>query len=98
VARALAKVGKYGALIRQKISRSWNRPPGTAKGLQSIVRVRLVPGGEVLEATVVRSSGVSLFDLSVKHAVYKASPLPIPPDPELFDYFRDIEFLFNPEE
>jgi len=97
-ARALAEADKYKALIRQKVSRSWNRPPGTAKGLQNIVRVRLVPGGEVLEATVVRSSGVPLFDRSVENAVYKASPLPLPPDPELFDYFRDIEFLFNPEE
>ena len=97
-ARALAAADKYKALIRQKVSRNWNRPPGTAKDLQCLVRVRLVPGGEVLQATVVRSSGVPLFDRSVENAVYKASPLPIPPEPELFDYFRDIEFLFNPEE
>ncbi len=97
-ARALAEADKYKALIRQKVSRNWNRPPGTAKGLQCTVRVKLVPGGEVLQATVVRSSGVPLFDRSVENAVYKASPLPIPSDPELFDYFREIEFQFKPEE
>ena len=97
-ARAMAEAEKYKVLIRQKVSRNWNRPPSSAPGLQCIVRVRLVPGGEVLQATVVRSSGDGPFDRSVENAVYKASPLPLPQDPELFSYFREIEFVFSPEE
>jgi colicin import membrane protein len=61
------------------------------------VRVRLVAGGEVLQATVVQSSGNAAFDRSVENAVYKASPLPIPDDKALFDYFRELEFKFRPE-
>ena len=96
-ARARSAADKYKAVIRQKVSRNWSRPSGSESGLQCVVRVRLVPGGEVLQATVVRSSGNSVFDRSVENAVFKASPLPLPSDPDLFDYFREIEFVFSPE-
>ena len=96
-ARSASEVDKYKVLIRQRVSRSWNRPVGIAKGLKCVVRVRLTPSGEVLSAAVVRSSGNPIFDRSVEYAVYKAAPLPLPEDPALFDNFRDIEFLFSPE-
>ena len=96
-ARSASEVDKYKILIRQRVSRSWNRPVGIAKGLKCVVRVRLTPSGEVLSASVVRSSGNPIFDRSVEYAVYKAAPLPLPEDPALFDNFRDIEFLFSPE-
>ncbi|MFQ5761274.1 MAG: cell envelope integrity protein TolA, partial [Acidiferrobacterales bacterium] len=85
-------------LIRQKVSRNWARPPGAQTGLQCTVRVRLVPSGDVLQATVAKTSGDERFDRSVENAVYKASPLPLPEDRDLFEYFREIEFIFNPED
>lgn len=97
-ARAATEVDKYRVLIRQRVSRSWNRPSGVARGLKCTVSVRLAPGGEVMSARVVRSSGNPIFDRSVENAVYKAAPLPLPEDPTLFDNFREIEFLFSPEE
>ncbi len=97
-ARALTATEKYKALIRQKVSRNWARPPGTEEGLQCMVRVRLVPGGEVLQVKIISSSGDKAFDRSVENAVHKASPLPLPEEQELFEYFREIEFLFNPED
>lgn len=97
-ARAATEIDKYRLLIRQRVSRSWNRPVGVAKGLKCVVSVRLTPTGEVLSANVVRSSGNGLFDRSVENAVYKAAPLPLPEDPALYENFREIEFLFNPEE
>jgi colicin import membrane protein len=96
--RVATEVDKYTALIKQRVSRSWNRPVGVAKGLKCVVHVRITPGGEVLSANVVRSSGNPQFDRSVEYAVYKAAPLPLPEDPTLFDNFREIEFVFNPEE
>ena len=96
-ARSASEVDKYKALIRQQVSRNWSRPLGVPKGLQCVVNVHLTPSGEVLAATVVRSSGNPLFDRSVENAVYKSAPLPLPQDPTLFDNFRVIEFLFNPE-
>jgi colicin import membrane protein len=96
-ARAATIVDKYIPLIRQRVSRSWNSPVGIAKGLKCVVHVRLTPGGEVLSAAVVRSSGNGIFDRSVEYAVYKAAPLPLPEDPTLFDNFREIEFVFDPD-
>lgn len=97
-ARAATEVDRYKALIRIQVTRNWNRPLGAAKGLKCVVNVRLAPGGKVLSARVVRSSGNAVFDRSVENAVYKAEPLPLPEDPTLFDNFREIEFLFSPEE
>lgn len=97
-ARAGSEIDKYRYLIKQRVTRSWNRPVGVSKGLTCDVLVRLTQGGEVLSVTVVRSSGNAVFDRSVEYAVYKAAPLPLPEDPTLFDNFRDIKFLFNPEE
>jgi colicin import membrane protein len=97
-ARAATVVDKYKAIIRQQVSRNWSRPLGVPKGLKCVVRVRLTPSGQVLSAMVVTSSGNPIFDRSVENAVYKAAPLPLPDDPSLFDNFREIEFLFNPEE
>ena len=96
-ARAATIVDKYIPLIRQRVSRSWNSPVGIAKGLKCTVRVRLAPGGKVLSAAVVRPSGDANFDRSVEYAVYKAEPLPLPEDPTLFDNFREIEFVFDPD-
>jgi colicin import membrane protein len=45
---------------------------------------------------IVQSSGDPVFDRSVESAVYKAAPLPIPPDAALFTYFRQINFVFKP--
>ncbi len=97
-ARALTAAEKYKLLIRQKVSRNWARPPGAQTGLQCTVRVRLVPSGDVLQVTVVKTSGDERFDRSVENAVYKASPLPLPEDRDLFEYFREIEFIFSPED
>lgn len=97
-AKAARLLEKYKAVIRQKVSRNWVRPASITAGKQCVVQVRLVAGGEVISAEVVKSSGDAAFDRSVESAVYKAAPLPVPDDPDVFDYFRDIEFLFRPED
>jgi colicin import membrane protein len=96
-ARVTREVDRYIELVRQRVSRVWSRP-GTRKGLRCTVFVRVAPGGEVLEARITRSSGDVAFDRSVENAVYKAVPLPVPAEPAAFEKFREIEFVFNPEE
>ncbi len=58
--------------------------------------MRQTPGGEVLTVEVLRCTGSAALRRSVEAAVYRASPLPPPPDPELFE--REIEFTFRVEE
>ncbi len=94
---ASSEISKYVEIIKQKIGRNWIKPPSVRSDMLCTVRVRLIPGGEVVDARVVKSSGDPLFDRSVETAVFKASPLPLPPDASLFDRFRDLEFVFKPE-
>ena len=87
---------RYIPIIQQKVDRNWTRPAGM-KGLNAGVRVRLTPNGEVISATVVRSSGNPIFDRSVENAILKASPLPIPSERGVNEQFRDIQFNFDPD-
>ncbi|RLA19387.1 MAG: cell envelope integrity protein TolA [Gammaproteobacteria bacterium] len=96
--RAQQAMVSYRDVIRQKIQRSWLKPSTSTSGLSCKIRVKLIPGGSVMDATVTKSSGDPLFDRSVEVAVLKASPLPIPEDPTLFSYFRTLDLNFNPKE
>jgi colicin import membrane protein len=96
-ARAQSELARIESLIRQKVERNWVRPAGWTKGMECVVRVRLAPTGEVMNATIARPSGSPAFDRSVENAVYKASPLPLPEDKGLFEHFRELELRFRPE-
>lgn len=91
-------VEQYIGLIKQKVTRNWVRPAGWQTGQNCEVHIQLIPDGEVVNVQVVNSCGSPLSDQSVETAVTRASPLPLPPDPTLFNQFRDIKFIFNPKE
>jgi len=95
-ARASGIVNEYVGYIADKVRRNWLRPPGSPQGLSCEVQVSLIPGGDVSRVRITRSSGDPIFDRSVETAVYKAKPLPLPPDSSLFNYFREIRFVFKP--
>jgi len=95
-ARAQSALAEFIPYIQDKIQRNWLRPPGSPAGLSCLVKVRLIPGGDVASVSVIRSSGDSVFDRSVEQAVRKASPLPLPQDAKLFTHFREINFNFDP--
>lgn len=87
------------AAIQAKVQQNWLQPPGVSdRHLQSTVRVRLGESGSVLAVSTVKSSGNTAFDRSVESAVYKADPLPMPTSPRLLARFRDIRFVFSPQE
>jgi colicin import membrane protein len=96
-AAAQGEIDKYVALIRQKVTRHWLKPAGTGKGLACTVRVRTIPGGDVVGVTIIKSSGNAIFDRSVESAVRKAAPLPLPGDPAVAARMREIDFEFIPE-
>jgi colicin import membrane protein len=89
-------INEYVLYIQEKVQRSWIRPPSSGSQLSCTVEVRLIPSGEVIDAQIVRSSGNAAFDRSVEAAVFKASPLPVPPDPEVMQQFRSLRFEFKP--
>lgn len=92
-----SEVSKYKGLIRSQITRNWIFPASYQKGMKCKILVRLIPSGDVVSVRVVQSSGNSAFDRSVEMAVNKASPLPVPKSSTgLFDHFREVEFVFDP--
>lgn len=96
--RQQSEVDRYVGMIKQQVERAWIRPTNWQKGQQCVVRVNLIPGGDVVAVAVVRSCGDALANRSVEEAVWRAAPLQVPSaDSALFDRFRELEFVFNPE-
>lgn len=92
-------VQTYTALLIEHVEQHWSRPPGTRKGMVVELQIQLVPTGEIVRVSLANSSGNPAFDRSAELAIRKASPLPVPTDPVLFErYFRNITFVFNPKD
>lgn len=90
------EVDLYQARIKQAISNKWRVPFSARKGQECILKLRLIPSGEVVHIQVIKSSGDKEYDLSVEKAVYAAMPLPLPPaDSGLFSEFREIKIPFR---
>jgi colicin import membrane protein len=85
------EVNLYRGRIRDKI-RGRANVPDTVTGKPEVeVRITLLPGGEVLDIKLVKSSGNRIYDEAILRAVRSASPLPVPPaNSELFPQFRDL--------
>ena len=97
VAQMSGEVNKYKALIIQAISQHWILPEHVDRQLFSQFRIQLAPNGQVLSVGLIRSSGDPVLDRSAQAAIYKASPLPVPTDSEMFNLFRDISLTVRPE-
>ena len=96
-AQISGEVDKYKALIIGAIGRQWILPENADSSRSSQFRIRLAPNGAVLEVSLTRSSGDPILDRSAQSAIYKASPLPVPSDPETFNLFRDISLTVRPQ-
>lgn len=92
-------VDEYIAKIAAKIKRSIVLPPGVSKNIKAEFNVTLLPSGEVLNASLSKSSGNDAYDSAVERAILKAQPLPLPPaEQNLFNRFRDLHLKFSPAE
>jgi len=85
----------YVARIANAIEREFNTA-GLTEGLSCIFEIRMIPGGEVAEVKVVKTSGNSVFDSRAEIAVKRASPLPVPDNPRIFGKMREIRLTFAP--
>lgn len=95
-ARASGQAAAWAAAIQARIQRAWIRPESARAGLDCTVVVNQVPGGEVTGVRITACNGDDVVRQSIEAAVYRASPLPAPPDPALFE--RTIEVRFRPNE
>ena len=95
-ARGSAAEAAWVSLIRDRVTRAWIRPPSARPGVNCEVRVTQVPGGVVTGVQIGSCNGDAALRESIAAAVYRASPLPSPSDPDLFD--RNLKFNFHPDE
>ena len=89
-------LAQYIGAIRQKVERNWVRPASADASLECIVHVTQIPGGEVVGVRLGECNGDAVVVRSIEAAVYRSSPLPFPPNRELFE--RNLRFTFKPEE
>ena len=91
----------YAALIQQTVVNYWSRPPSARNGMEVLLALQLIPTGEVVSVSVVKSSGNTAFDRSAVNAVQKAEQFPelkdLPPR-EFEKTFRRFRLLFRPED
>lgn len=95
----LALKERHERLIRQRVITKWNRPLSARHGMVTTLRISVLPGGEVSNIVIIKSSGDAAFDASAKDAIESSSPLPVPDDIAVFNsYFRVFAFKFSPED
>ena len=97
LAQIAGEVDKYKALIIQSISRQWLIPEDVDRTLSAKFIIKLAPGGVVLDVKLTKSSGDAVLDRSAQTAIYKASPLPVPEESDVFDEFRELHLTVRPE-
>ena len=93
-ARLQTQRQQYIMLIAQKVEDSWLRPAVNTEGQSCDVIVTQTMMGDVIDVRLQSCSSDNAFQRSVERAVRKASPLPLPPNPDVFD--REIYFTFKP--
>jgi TonB family protein len=104
-AEATATAGEmsasFVALIQRTVVNYWSRPPSARNGMEAELAIQLIPTGEVVSVTIIRSSGNSAFDRSAVNAVETAGAFPELqqlPNGEFEKTFRRFRLLFKPED
>ena len=90
----------YAASIRDTVESYWSAPPSARNGMEALLAIQLVPTGELVSVSVLRSSGSAAFDRSALNAVEKAAAFPELrnlPRREFERRFRRFQLLFRPE-
>jgi colicin import membrane protein len=97
-------VSSHSAIIRSQIEQQWSRPPElrlmSLQGIEAVVLVELLPTGELLKASIIKSSGNQRFDDSVLRAVERVRRFSVPENAEAFEQggFRRLNITFRPED
>jgi len=91
----------YTDAIAAAIEDNWSRPPSARRGMEVILRLQLIPTGEVVAVSVLKSSGDEAFDRSAMNAVHRAARFPEvanAPSQVFESHLRSLQLKFNPED
>jgi colicin import membrane protein len=87
---------RWAYAIRNQITRNFIKPLSAPEDLECIVNVKQLPGGQVVNVDIGRCNGDAAVRRAIEAAVNKASPLPSPDNPSVFE--RDLTIIFRPEQ
>jgi len=96
-----AETSSYEEAIAMAIEDNWSRPPSARRDMQVVLRIQLIPTGEVVGVSVIKSSGDEAFDRSAVNAVNKAAKFPEVANapPQVFErHLRSLQLVFRPED
>ncbi len=82
-------------MIMVKIKSRIVMPPDLPGNPAVEFNVTLLPGGDILDVRLRKSSGYPAFDSAVERAIHLSKPLPLPPDPALFNEFRNLNVIVH---
>jgi len=94
-------VMSYTTAIHDAVQSQWSRPPSARNGMVAVLRIRLVPTGDIIDVEIVQSSGDFNFDRAAESAVLKVDRFTEVQgmDIRLFDRnFRTFLLTFRPED
>ena len=91
-------IASHAGQIKALIQSVWRFPPSAHHDQVVLLRIYMVPTGEVTEVQVVESSGNIALDRSAEQAVWKVARFPVPKDAALFEaQFRKFLIKLKPE-
>jgi colicin import membrane protein len=88
---------KYVAGIQSKV---WARvavPADLPSNAEAEFMVSLLPGGELLNVTMRKSSGNAAYDAAVERAIRQAQPFTVPSGDDFQRHFRQFPMTFRPQ-
>jgi len=96
--RLADEMAEYKAKIMAKIRRNIVMPPDLPGNPAVEFDVTLLPGGDILDVKMRRTSGYPAFDSAVERGIFMSKPLPLPSDPALFVKFRNLNVKVHYQE
>ncbi len=95
-AAAKREIDKYLDGIRTKVKPYVRVPDGLQGNPEAEFSVTLLPGGEVLDVKLSKSSGNAAYDKAIENAIIKAQPFVVPTGSQFQQYFRRFTMAFRP--
>ena len=93
-----SQISKYSSIIKRQVISQWKKPRTATSDLITEINITLVPTGEIINARIIKGSGVESFDDSALTAIARVGSfedLQMPSN--LFEkHFRQFILVFNP--
>lgn len=91
-----SEMQKYVAGIQSKVWARVALPQDLQGNPEAEFVVSLLPGGELLNVTMRKSSGNAAYDAAIERAIRQAQPFAVPSGDDFQRYFRQFPMTFRP--